>query len=389
MNSNLASQLLSSVMGWDYVKLNTERPGLEFMGNMKYDAYDRFMPGTRFMSNLVQWLNQFDEEDRQIAYKFVKDKLVFISSTQMNYLVNLLYDLKIKTILLKKATDYTSMPSYMLCNKRVQKQYEIEKRSSLIVGLSDGAHTDILRRNAGFNNEQVLTNYYPDSKKLSDMLSALRNDDKLLGLEHPYFRSIFLIDDFTASGKSFIRYQKDDDHYHGKLKKIIDELCAINDKEDSSITDSEHEEQTARHLSYLLDPSRSETYIYILFCMAANKAKENIRKSLNEYLNARGFNNVKYEIHVVQLLDDSLSQEIINNSDLIKVLRKPKYLHQNLKQDKAYKVGNTTRPYLGFDECALPLVLSHNTPNNSLPILWQDSDNDNQFKGLFPRISRH
>lgn len=68
MNSNLASQLLSSVMGWDYVKLNTERPGLEFMGNMKYDAYDRFMPGTRFMSNLVQWLNQFDEEDRQIAY---------------------------------------------------------------------------------------------------------------------------------------------------------------------------------------------------------------------------------------------------------------------------------------------------------------------------------
>lgn len=123
--------------------------------------------------------------------------------------------------------------------------------------------------------------------------------------------------------------------------------------------------------------------------MATNKAIENIRKSLNEYLNARGFNNVKYEIHVVQLLDDSLSQEIINDSDLIKVLRKPKYLHKNLKQDKAYKVGNTTRPYLGFDECALPLVLSHNTPNNSLPILWQDSDNNNQFKGLFPRISRH
>ena len=59
MNSNLASQLLSSVMGWDYVRLNAERPALEFMGSMKYDAYDRFMPGTRFMSSLVQWLNQF------------------------------------------------------------------------------------------------------------------------------------------------------------------------------------------------------------------------------------------------------------------------------------------------------------------------------------------
>lgn len=74
MNSNLASQLLSSVMGWDYVGLNSERPELEFMGSMKYDAYDRFMPGTRFMSSLVQWLNQFDEEDRATVLNFVKRK---------------------------------------------------------------------------------------------------------------------------------------------------------------------------------------------------------------------------------------------------------------------------------------------------------------------------
>ena len=84
MNSNLASLLLSSVMSWDYVRLNSERPELEFIGSMKYDAYDRFMPGTRFMSSLVQWLNQFDEEDRATDLNFVKKKLVFISSPQMN-----------------------------------------------------------------------------------------------------------------------------------------------------------------------------------------------------------------------------------------------------------------------------------------------------------------
>lgn len=105
MNSNLASLLLSSVMSWDYVGLNSERPELEFMGCMKYDAYDRFMPGTRFMSSLVQWLNQFDEEDRATVLNFVKKKLVFISSPQMNYLVDLLYDSKIRPILLRKATE--------------------------------------------------------------------------------------------------------------------------------------------------------------------------------------------------------------------------------------------------------------------------------------------
>lgn len=387
MNSNLASQLLSSVMGWDYVGLNSERPELEFMGSMKYDAYDRFMPGTRFMSSLVQWLNQFDEEDREIVFNFVKKKLVFISSTQMNYLVDLLYDSKIRPILLKKATENAQMPSYMLCNKNVQEQFNIEKRSSLVVGLSDGAHTDILRRSAGFNNEQVLTNYYPDGKKLKDMLKNLREDDKLEGVANPYFRNIFLIDDFTASGKSFVRYDKKAKKFKGKLSKIIDQICA---KENIERTDEEIAagEKEELHLSYLLDADQP-IHIDIMFCMATEKAVRNIRNGLDEFLQKRGYNKVKYHIHVVQKLDESLSKEITDDPELMKVLEKPKYFHQNLKDDKAYKVGSVTKPYLGFDECALPVVLSHNTPNNSLPILWQDADNDQEFKGLFPRISRH
>ena len=92
MNSNLANQLLASIMKWDPQTLASERAALEFMGSMKYDAYDRYMPGMRFMSSLVQWLNDIDEEDRDEAFKFVKERLVFISSIQMNYLVDLLYD---------------------------------------------------------------------------------------------------------------------------------------------------------------------------------------------------------------------------------------------------------------------------------------------------------
>lgn len=387
MNSNLASQLLSNVMGWDYAGLNSERPELEFMGSMKYDAYDRFMPGTRFMSSLVQWLSQFDEEDRATVLEFVKKKLVFISSTQMNYLVDLLYDLKIRPILLQKSTEHTGKPSYMLCNKEVQKQFEIEKRSSLVVGLSDGAHTDILRRSAGFSNEQVLTNYYPDEKKLKDMLVSLRKDKKLEGIEKPYFRSIFLIDDFTASGKSFVRYDDEEKRFKGKLSKIIDQLCTKN----IELTEDELEkgEKEELHLSYLLDPNQKEIHIDILFCMATHKAEENIRKSLDDFLAKSGYNKVKYHIHVVQPLDETLSDGITGDPDLMKVLEKPQYFHQELKKDKAYNVGCTDHPYLGFDECALPVVLSHNTPNNSLPILWQEADDDKQFKGLFPRISRH
>lgn len=378
MNSNLANQLLVSIMKWDAPTLASERATLEFMGSMKYDAYDRYMPGMRFMSSLVQWLNDIEEGDRDKAYKFIKDKLVFISSTQMNYLVDLLYDSKIRPILLDMATVEMRMPSYKRSSKLVRSRFEVEKRSALIVGLSDGAHTDILRRSAGFNNEQVLTNYYPDGKKLKDMLEELRKDDKLEGIAEPYFRRIFLIDDFTASGKSFIRYDKSDKKYHGKLKKIIDELCTKGTAE---------REQKIEHLGYLLNPNQDKIQIDILFCIATEKARTNIKNNLNEYLKSVNWQDkVEFNIHIVQLLEEKLSNDIINDKDLMEVLKKDEHFVKESVISKSYKVGKNDNPWLGFDECALPIVLAHNTPNNSLPIIWQDAE---RFHGLFPRISRH
>ncbi|MBF1623629.1 MULTISPECIES: hypothetical protein [Prevotellaceae] len=377
MNSNLANQLLASIMKWDAPTLASERAALEFMGSMKYDAYDRYMPGMRFMSSLVQWLNDIKEEDRDEAYKFIKEKLVFISSMQMNYLVDLLYDSKIRPILLDMSTAETGMPSYKCSSKVVRTRFEIEKRSALIIGLSDGAHTDILRRSAGFNNEQVLTNYYPDGKKLKDMLDELRKDQKLKGIENPFFRRILLIDDFTASGKSFIRFDESDREYHGKLKKIIDELC---------IKDYVEKEEKIEHLSYLLNPEQ-KIQIDILFCIATEKARTNIKSSLDDYLKSVNWQNkVEFNIHIVQILEDKLSIDIKTDKDLVKLLKKDEHFVKECVISKSYKVGKNDNPWLGFDECALPVVLAHNTPNNSLPIIWQDAE---RFHGLFPRISRH
>ena len=377
MNSNLANQLLASIMKWDAPILASERAALEFMGSMKYDAYDRYMPGMRFMSSLVQWLNDIKEEDRDEAYKFIKEKLVFISSMQMNYLVDLLYDSKIRPILLDMSTVETGMPSYKCSSKVVRTRFEIEKRSALVIGLSDGAHTDILRRSAGFNNEQVLTNYYPDGKKLKDMLDELRKDQKLKEIENPFFRRIFLIDDFTASGKSFIRFDESDGEYHGKLKRIIDELC---------IKGYVEKEQKIEHLSYLLNPEQ-KIQIDIFLCMATEKARTNIKSSLDDYLKSVNWQNkVEFNIHIVQILEDKLSIDIKTDKDLVKLLKKDEHFVEECVISKSYKVGKNDNPWLGFDECALPVVLAHNTPNNSLPIIWQDAE---RFHGLFPRISRH
>lgn len=87
---------------------------------------------------------------------------------------------------------------------------------------------DVVRRVGGLSNEQVLTNYYPDKDKLEDMRKELLNDSLLKELDESdrKFNSLYLIDDFTASGTSFIR--KDTDQYKGKLTKIIDKFFNCN-----------------------------------------------------------------------------------------------------------------------------------------------------------------
>lgn len=45
------------------------------------------------------------------------------------------------------------------------------------------------------------------------------------------------------------------------------------------------------------------------------------------------------------------------------------------------------RRRLGFAGCALPVVLSHNTPNNAVYLLW--GPEQYTYPGLFPRVVRH
>jgi hypothetical protein len=55
--------------------------------------------------------------------------------------------------------------------------------------------------------------------------------------------------------------------------------------------------------------------------------------------------------------------------------------------DVHMKKGDTRDAKYGFADCGLPVVLHHNTPNNSLAILWYYENCP--LRGLFPRVQRH
>ena len=76
MRKDLAETLLASIMGWSDASKATERARLESFASYKFDQYQQFSPGRRFIESLALWLGQFDAGDeRQVAYDFVRNRL--------------------------------------------------------------------------------------------------------------------------------------------------------------------------------------------------------------------------------------------------------------------------------------------------------------------------
>ncbi len=92
MRTTLAETLLTKIMEWTPDEIDRERPLLQAMANLKWNEYQQFAPGTRFLESLVKWLQQFDNlSHKKTAYKLVREHLIFISSEQIAHLVDILF----------------------------------------------------------------------------------------------------------------------------------------------------------------------------------------------------------------------------------------------------------------------------------------------------------
>ena len=376
MNDNLAVSLLAKVTKWDNGRLSKELPKLSFMARTKYDAYSQFDPGFRFMSSFAQWMAQFDKEDVETIYSALKDHLAFVSMEQIKYLMDLMYSSKIKPYIRAASAGKAGFETYQL--KRIENsiEYRIQKRLLLVVGLSDGSHTDILRRTAGFSNEQVLPMYYPNQEKLQDVYDELQKDELLKGTDRKLFESLLLVDDFTASGISFAR--KEGHEFKGKIIKVLKGLKQRGVASEGGVDDVKDIE-----LSDLF--VKDAIKVNVLFCVATENAIDNINREVRHYLNENGLASIiRFNVDCVQLIKSEGVETLKANSSLKNALKK--YYDGSQELSGSYKKGVHVEPYWGFNECGLLLVLSHNTPNNTLPLIWA---NTSKFKGLFPRINRH
>ena len=201
MRRALAETLLAEIMEWSTEEVGNERPLLQALSNFKYNEYQQFSIGTLFMESLVKWLNNFDgSKERKIAYEFIKNQLIFFSNNQILHLVNTTFNTVIQPILIEKTSTILNTGKYQISSIINSPTYQSVSRRALYIGLSDGARIDQLRRSSHLNNEQVIPTYEVGRAKVDDMLKELSDSG-----ETKKFDTIFLVDDFTASGTSYFR----------------------------------------------------------------------------------------------------------------------------------------------------------------------------------------
>jgi len=365
MNNILAERILVKLMEWTQEEIDRERPLIQALANLKYDGYQQYSTGMRFTESLVNWLNQFANAiERNVAYDFIKANLIFISSEQVTHLINICFSEKIDPHLTAKTAKEMEISGHLITKIHNANEYSTIKRSSLFLGLSDGAKIDQLRRSSSIDNEQIFSSYYISKEKQVDMLEKL---SAAVGV-NAKFSSVFLIDDFTASGLSYFRQSEE----KGKILKFLKLLYKDKSEEDSNA-----------RLDELIDIENLS--LHIIFYVARSSALEYLKTAIGEWQTLTG-NQFEFSVSAIQVIHLDVTEKVLGEVDFGKLLANDAYFDPSIL-DSHYEVGKVTTPYLGFNECALPLVLHHNTPNNSLPILWLPTDK--KFTGLFPRVTRH
>lgn len=378
MNRKLSIQILSKIMVWSDDEANEEIRWLTFISSYKYDSYQDYHAGIRFLENLIIWLQQFDAADRNEAYKFVKEKLIFFSAKEISRLVEKFFPEVAKEELIRQVTARLDIPEYDIWSTtRNVGSYNLELRKTLFMGLSDGARIDTFRRaNAGnISNEQVVISTQIDEHKWRSLLQDLQEEHSEVdaeGGERRRFSRVFLIDDFTGSGTSLIR--KPETIVDGKLVKFAKSI-----KSASKMLQGE-------------SPFEEDFDVVVHHYIGTQQAKDHIEATYAENqgeFEKMGLPKVRFTFGM--LLPDSIVIDRGSKSPIAKLCEKYYDAAVEAKGKHGAQSGTTSRMF-GYANCGLPIVVEHNTPNNSLPLLWAETPGmkgAHAMKPLFRRRERH
>lgn len=369
----LGLKLIANIMDWsDDGVATAEYNWLQLMASVKYDGYSDFRAGSRFIENLATWLKQFEPADRQTAYDFVKHRLVYISTAEMQRAIEAFFPETVTPLFRRLAAEVAGVrPHDVWGSRKGSEAFARILRRTLFVGLSDGSRIDILRRaNASrISQEQVVPMMNIGHEKWADLAKKIRERDAA----DEKFEQVYLIDDFTASGTTFIRFK--DGEWKGKLQKFNQMVRNAREflKDKFPIV-----ENYALHIHHYVSTTQARTALL-----------ERTEQANTQWTD-RTFGSIS--ITEGTLLPPGLKLTKGQDDPMIALCEK--YYDHGLYLRLIEHAGEAEQTDLkmGYANCALPLVLEHNTPNNSIPLLWAETpggEHGPAMRPLFRRRDRH
>ena len=228
MRDENAAQLLATVMSWDEATVDENMRPLQLLATYKYDSYQRFQPGKRFVESLALWLSRIAPQDRPAALNLVKNRVIYVSDAEFSHLVDAAYSDVVVQERLRLVAEENGIDTFRVARIAREDRFRELRLKSLYLGLSDGARTGEFRRASGgeIGNEQISHAYELGQDKVNDMVVELRSSLGTPGTEAPQsrFTLVWLLDDFSGSGHTYIRYDHQRGAFRGKLKKAYDVL---------------------------------------------------------------------------------------------------------------------------------------------------------------------
>lgn len=360
MKDQLAEAALARVMGWSGDEIARDGTRLQELAAWKYDGYEGYGPAGKFLETLVEWLWQMEPSQRRCAMEFVLEELVFISAPEMVHAVQLVYPDVLRPLLVARAAARLGIPETAVRRVTASREFRDLRRKTLILGLSDGARLDYLRRSSDeLSHEQFHLAPELGTEAVASMHKSLCEALKELELstERPRFEQVVLVEDFTGSGQTLVRFDDKEEQWKGKLIKARSHINAL-------------------RKANVVDEPEVLVVLYV--------ASETALAHLADAMPTAGLD---WRVQVIQLLPADLR---VTDETLVGLCR---WFFDDVLIDKHKKIGASDgRVPLGFGDGALPLVLYHNCPNNSISPLWADStdrENGKDRRALFPRYERH
>ena len=376
MDPELGLSILSDIMRWDDERSRQEFQWLRLMARLKYDGYRDFLAGVRFFESLAYWLQQFQMDERETAYQFIRRKLVYIGSAEITHLAERFYHQEVEGRLLQAVSQRCGVPPYRVwTNAAATEEFRRQKRKALFMALSDGARMDVIRHAnvRNLSNEQFVGVTQADVDKWEDLLKELRKELKDASAK---FSLVYLIDDFTGSGNSLLRPDdKKEGEWKGKLMGFRKSIEKITDN------------------PYLEDGWTLCVHHYIGGHAASESIKTREADARRRYESEGWFNAVNFSFGMILPRNCPIQSEGNGNEGFIALT--DKYYNPSI-EDRHTDVGGVKNIALGFGACGFPVVLEHNTPNNSVALLWAEAEpcemdgaNHPVMRPLFRRRPRH